>query len=418
MHEDSFNEFDQLLRSKLQDAEVKAPRGAWKAVCGRLDQEAAAASAASSSWWKWAGASLAMAAALAAGLFFSGTFGSTPNVEENAVAILTNSNNSNQEALTAQALTLEPVAEEPVITPAVPAKEKAPKHAVAPVSEAAPAAEEPVIAEEQPAVKEEAPAEVATTVPAKKENKTGKTPATAPMSEADAWAAIALEDSQEHFKPRVALALEGTLGGNDSDILVRSSRTGHMSSGTTSIKKTGISESSTSNYGIPLSFGLGVRVHFTPSLSVGTGLDYTLLSRTFEGTYNEVADGMVVNTADGDIFHTMQYIGIPINLYYDILKGDRLKFYVYGGGEAEFCVSNRYTIDTNPGSILFNDPVKGLQYSVGAGLGVEFRLGRNIGLYLDPGVNYYFHCDQPKNVRTEHPLMFNFEAGLRFNVGR
>ena len=415
MHEDSFNEFDQLLRSKLQDAEVKAPRGAWKAVCGRLDQKAAAASAASSSWWKWAGVSLAMAAALAAGLFFKGTSGSSPAVEDNPVAILTNSNNSNQEALTAQALTVEPVAEEPVNSPAAAAKAKT----AAPQTVNAPAVEEQEAAEEQqPVVKEEAPAEVVTAVPAKKGNKTGKTSATAPMSEADAWAAIALEDSQEHFKPRVALALEGTLGGNDSDILVRSSRTGHMSSGTTSIKKTGISESSTSNYGIPLSFGLGVRVHFTPSLSVGTGLDYTLLSRTFNGTYNEVADGMVVQSADGDIFHTMQYIGIPINLYYDILKGDRLKFYVYGGGEAEFCVSNRYTIDTNPGSILFNDPVKALQYSVGAGLGVEFRLGRNIGLYLDPGVNYYFNCAQPKNVRTEHPLMFNFEAGLRFNVGR
>ena len=54
-------------------------------------------------------------------------------------------------------------------------------------------------------------------------------------------------------------------------------------------------------------------------------------------------------------------------------------------------------------------------FSVGAGLGVEFRLGRTLGLYLDPGVNYYFPGNQPRSIRTDKPLMLNFDAGLRFN---
>ena len=56
-----------------------------------------------------------------------------------------------------------------------------------------------------------------------------------------------------------------------------------------------------------------------------------------------------------------------------------------------------------------------VQFSVGAGLGVEFMLSNHLGLYLDPGFNYYFPCNQPRSIRTEKPLMLNFDVGLRFN---
>ena len=57
----------------------------------------------------------------------------------------------------------------------------------------------------------------------------------------------------------------------------------------------------------------------------------------------------------------------------------------------------------------------GLQFSVDAGLGVEFLLSRRVGLYVDPGVSYYFPCNQPRSLRTEKPLLLNFDVGLRFN---
>lgn len=412
MREENINELDLLFRSALQDAEVKAPRSVWKSVSARLDEAAAPAAApASFGWWRWAGASLAMAAVIAAGLFFSGTTGKKASVQENSVAILTNTDNSNQnQKLTAQAQIAEPVAEEQSKT-ARPARLPEVSGELRAIAESCPAEE--VITAEAPAedvtVRDEEPAKPA---PAKKNKKVQL-----PASEIDAWAALALEDSHTAYKPHVAIAMVGALSGNESDILARSSHSAHMSGGESAVKKTGIDESSTSAYGIPFSVGLGVRIHFTPRLSVGSGIDFSMLSRKFNGTYNEVNGGVVTNTVTGEISHTMQYIGIPVHVYYDILYGGRAKFYVYGGGEAEYCISNKYNISGNPKDILFSDPVNGFQYSVGAGLGVEFKLGRSIGLYLDPGVNYYFHCDQPKNVRTEHPLMFDFEAGLRFNLG-
>ena len=54
--------------------------------------------------------------------------------------------------------------------------------------------------------------------------------------------------------------------------------------------------------------------------------------------------------------------------------------------------------------------------SCGAGVGVEFRLSGKLGLYLDPGVRYYFPNSQPKSIRTDKPFMFNFDAGLRFSL--
>ena len=60
----------------------------------------------------------------------------------------------------------------------------------------------------------------------------------------------------------------------------------------------------------------------------------------------------------------------------------------------------------------------GPQFSAGAGLGVEFKLTRQIGIYFDPGVNYYFPANQPKSIRTEKPFLLNFDAGVRFNFGR
>lgn len=408
MREDNFNEFDQLLRSSLEDAEVKAPRGAWKAISARLDEAAAPATApAPFGWWRWAGASLAMAA-VAAALIFSGTIGTKAPVQENAVAILTNSDNSDQK-LTAQAQEPEPVAEEQVKAARPMKALEIPSGAPRAIAESC-SAEETIVCEapEEDVTVQEAPAKPA---PAKKSRKVQM------PSEPDAWALLALEDSHSRYRPHVDLAMVGALSGNESDILARNLHNAHMGAGETTIRKTGIDESSSSAYGIPFSVGLGVRIHFTPRLSVGSGIDFSLLNRKFNGTYNEVNGGVVTNSVTGEISHTMQYIGIPVHIYYDILTGGRAKFYVYGGGEAEYCISNKYNISSSPKDIVFSSPVNGFQYSVGAGLGVEFRLGRSLGLYLDPGVNYYFHCDQPKNVRTEHPLMFDFEAGLRLNLG-
>ena len=171
-------------------------------------------------------------------------------------------------------------------------------------------------------------------------------------------------------------------------------------------------------YGIPLSFGAGVKLRFTKRWSLGMGLNYSLLSSRFSGKFIEVSkDGVesMPKQVQSEISNTQHYIGIPINAYYDILSRDFIKFYAYAGGAVEKCIMNSYKVQTTP-VINHKEDVKGVQLSADLGIGVEFMLGRYVGLYIDPSLRYYFRNGQPKSIRTAQPLMLGFEMGFRFNL--
>ncbi len=177
-------------------------------------------------------------------------------------------------------------------------------------------------------------------------------------------------------------------------------------------KASGIEETSPkSSYGIPLSFGAGVKFGLGPRWSIGTGLNYTLLMRQFYGTYREVSNGVIKNTVSSDIRNKQHFIGIPVNFYYDVINNDKINFYAYAGGTAEKCLSDSYSLMKT--SIVHKEKAEGIQLSANAGIGVEFMLGRDLGLYIDPSIRYYFENDQPKSIRTVQPLMFGFEIGIR-----
>lgn len=399
MMQDNNRDFDLQLRSMLEDAEVRPPKGAWKAISTRLDTADAAVSRSRgpvSPAFRWAGAALAFAA-VALGVFISFP-GSNGQV------------GLQRGALTADAVELVTL---PMKRPS--------ELGGAPVRKMyAASAADMDTAEAQQAItmEEETPAEPETTAkPAATSRKAATPPSAEPAGDtgygtytADPFAALAMEEERENRKfGATFLYAKGAIGGNDPDFVSRSAGLS-MAPGTSS---SGIRELTESTYGIPLTLGLGVRFYLLPGFSIGTGVDYSMLTRTFTGTYKgPESDGSEVS---GDIQHTIQYVGIPIDLYYDILSSDKIKFYVYGGGEAEFCVSNRFTVFSSP-EIKCSEPVRKLQYSVGAGVGVEFRLADKLGLYLDPGVKYYFAGGQPKSIRTDKPLMFNFDAGLRFSL--
>lgn len=180
--------------------------------------------------------------------------------------------------------------------------------------------------------------------------------------------------------------------------------------------KTGIKQTSTeSTYGLPVSLGAGVRIGLSQRWSIGTGINYTYLTRKFYGTYTHVdSEGIADKTTSSDIRNSQHYIGIPVNAYYSIMEREHVNFYVYAGGTVEKCVRNKYDVLSTP--ILHTENVKGVQLSANFGLGVEFILNRHLGLYVDPSLRYYFDNGQPESIRTAQPLMLGFELGLRFNL--
>ena len=397
MQDDHSKEFDLQLRSMLADAEVRPSRRVWKGVSARLDAGSAPA-ASPWAWMRWAGLSLAAAAAVAAGVFFSTTRTSIPTIIDNQEQALlaqageTAADPTQVEVAAAPAATdaADQTASRPVYRSSA-ARRSSGQPAVSPeaAEQTEVAASEPADVAQDEVRPDDGQAPVAATKPATRRPETA-VPAVDPFA-----GPVTLRKD----KPRTALYAQGTIGSNESDF--RPAPGAWMAPGAES----GFSELGPSTYGIPFTVGLGVRFYLLPRLSLGTGVDYSLLTRSFTGSFNGES---------GSVSHTLQYIGVPVNLFYDIISSDRIKFYVYGGGEAEYCISNKYRLYANP-DIIRKYPVERLQYSVGGGLGVEFRLTRRLGIYLDPGVNYYFNTNQPRSIRTDKPVLVNFDAGLRFN---
>ena len=398
MQDKHTEEFDLRLRSMLADAEVKPSHRVWKGVSARLDADTAPV-AAPWAWMRWAGLGLAVAAALAAGVFFRGTQDSIPTIIHNqeqamlaqtgeaagdpaqaevpAAGTVSDAADQTAGRPASRSAAARPLSGQPAANPETPAR----------TDEAVSGATGVQPAQEQPS----APAAERPAAPARKQR--AKQPVTA-MPDPFAEPVVKLQE-----KPRTALYAQGAIGSNEAS--PRPAPGAWMAPGSES----GFSELGASTYGVPFTVGLGVRIYLLPRLSIGTGLDYSLLTRSFTGSF----DG-----ESGTVSHTLQYIGVPANVYFDLISANRIKFYVYGGGEAEYCISNKYRLFANP-DIVRKYPVDRLQFSLAGGLGVEFRLTDKLGIYLDPGVNYYFNCNQPRNIRTEKPLLVNFDAGLRFN---
>lgn len=223
------------------------------------------------------------------------------------------------------------------------------------------------------------------------------------------------EEEQTHrWKPSASIVISGSAGTNSS----QGSAPGPLKSPSISnmVPTAGVTQKgSDQSYGLPVTFGAGVRIGISPRWSLGTGVNYTLLTRKFFGTYAGTDnDGNVKDPVPSDIRNTQHYIGIPVNAYYDIVNNSLVNFYAYAGGTVERCVADKYEILTN--SYIHSDEAKGVQLSAGLGIGVEFILSRNISLYFDPSLRYYFDCGQPKSIRTAQPLMFGLEMGLRIDL--
>ena len=169
-------------------------------------------------------------------------------------------------------------------------------------------------------------------------------------------------------------------------------------------------------FSIPLTFGINFTYDILPNLSVGLGVNYTRLSRHFSGTYYQLqANGSFDAGTDYDnIYNIQQFIGIPLSVYYHIVRTKHINFYVYANGTVEKCIGNAWT--ANNREINYNEPVKGVQFNAGGGIGVDFMLAPLVSIYLDPNVKYYFGLNQPKSIRTKQPLMLGFEAGVRFHL--
>ena len=98
---------------------------------------------------------------------------------------------------------------------------------------------------------------------------------------------------------------------------------------------------------------------------------------------------------------------------------DSKNFYLYAnaGGSIEKGVRASYKLTSYDGDVKrFKDDVEGVQYSINGGFGLEYKFANKFGLYLEPGVVYYFDSDVEASIRTAQPLQIEAEIGLRFHL--
>ena len=109
----------------------------------------------------------------------------------------------------------------------------------------------------------------------------------------------------------------------------------------------------------------------------------------------------------------LYYLGIPLNLNYRLLSYKGLKVYASAGGQADWNISTKLQIN----GVSQEMAKDRMQWSVNGGLGLQYDIIPQLGLYAEPGLKYYF--DNGSNVQNffkDKPLNFNLQLGLRLNL--
>ena len=166
---------------------------------------------------------------------------------------------------------------------------------------------------------------------------------------------------------------------------------------------------------LPVRVGLNVAYRLTDRLSVESGVSYTRLS-------SDMKDGTKDNYSSGS--QKLDYIGVPLNVKYRAFGYRRLSVYASAGLLTEKCVSGK----TTHGYVISGEKkkheaedvaAKPWQLSVNAALGAQFDVLRNVGVYVEPGVSYYFDDRSPlSTIYKEKPLNFNLNLGVRYTIGK
>lgn len=164
---------------------------------------------------------------------------------------------------------------------------------------------------------------------------------------------------------------------------------------------------------LPIRIGLSVAYALTDRLSIGTGLTYTRLS-------SDIKDASRENNYSGE--QRLHYVGIPVNVSYKVASSRWISLYGTAGVLAEKCVSGTTDegyVENNTMKYTNTQDIssKPLQMSVNAGVGIQFDIIDNVGIYAEPGLSYYFDDGSAlQTIYKEKPLNFNLNVGVRFKL--
>lgn len=159
----------------------------------------------------------------------------------------------------------------------------------------------------------------------------------------------------------------------------------------------------------PVSVGLSVSYALNDRLSLVSGLNYTLLSSSWETT----------DTYHNETTQKLHFLGIPLSLSYEIARWKSFVVYGAAGAMAEVNVAGKLTTEKYMHRELYEREVSHIRmkpwlWSVNARAGVSYPLIRFVSLYAEVGADYYFDNGSVlETVRSEKPFNLKLQAGFR-----
>lgn len=169
---------------------------------------------------------------------------------------------------------------------------------------------------------------------------------------------------------------------------------------------------------IPVKVGLTARYNITGRLGVETGLTYSILSSSVKIGNSETGK----NWSTGS--QTLHYLGIPLNISFNILNSRYVNIYVTGGGMMEKSISgsiktDEYVDGKFDRTLTTNISPKGLQWSVNAAAGIQANILPQFGFFVEPGVSHHFkNGSRVRSIFTDKPTDFSLGFGLRYSFGK
>lgn len=154
----------------------------------------------------------------------------------------------------------------------------------------------------------------------------------------------------------------------------------------------------------PIAFGLSVSYPLSTKWLLSTGVTYTRLHSDFAS---------IINGTSISQEQTLHYLGIPLNAQYRLFHLGGLNVYLSGGAEADYNIKARLE---SMGVTQHIDRDR-WQFSVQGGVGVQYDVLPQLGIYVEPGVKYYFdNGSRLRNFFKDKPTSLNLQLGLRLNI--
>lgn len=166
---------------------------------------------------------------------------------------------------------------------------------------------------------------------------------------------------------------------------------------------------------LPVRAGLSFAYKVNERFALESGVSYTRLT-------SDMRNGSDRHYITGK--QTLHYVGVPLNVKCQIVSWKGFELYASSGVLAEKCVSGKeekeYVINNRVEKKETGDiSDKPFQWSVNASAGLQYNVLPSAGIYVEPGVSYYFDDGSPLNtIYKDKPFNFNLNLGLRFTFGR